>query len=119
MKQLSTWIVLVLFATSSGWIHAGGDLAAGAEKIKDKGCTTCHGSDGNSPSPSPQPIQPPILAGQHRDYLIQALEDYASGARQSPFMAGFAAILTDQDREDIALFYSKQQASLKTIKFDR
>ena len=87
---------------------AGGDTAAGQEKNVSKGCVACHGDDGNSPSPSDQPVQPPRLAGQHADYIVKALEDYASGARQSPFMAGFAAMLDDQDRADLAAFYTAQ-----------
>ena len=95
---------------------AGGDFAAGMEKHTSMGCVACHGDDGNSPSPSEQPVQPPRLAGQHADYLVQALEDYASGERQSPFMAGFAATLNDQDRQDLAAFYAAQ-TGLETIRY--
>ena len=112
---------LIAFAVLVSVNHtslAAGDIAAGQEKNAFKGCVTCHGNDGNSPSPSDQPVQPPRLAGQHADYLIKALEDYASGARQSPFMAGFAATLNDQDRADLAAFYASQDG-LEIITYDK
>ena len=73
MKRITTCLVMMAFAGWSGLTLAGGDAAAGAEKVKTKGCIACHGPDGNSPSPSDQPIQPPVLAGQHADYMAQAL----------------------------------------------
>ncbi len=63
-------------------------------------------------------MQPPRLAGQHADYIVKALEDYASGARQSPFMAGFAATLNDEDRADLAAFYASQDG-LETLTYDK
>ena len=120
MKTLTGWTLLVALTLSAPALYAGGDAAAGGEKTKSKGCVQCHGADGNSPTPSaiPGQPQPPILAGQHADYLVRALEDYTTGARQSPFMAGFAATLTDEDREDIAAFYASQDPALKTVKFE-
>ena len=76
----------------------------------------CHGEDGNSPSPSDQPVQPPRLAGQHEDYLIKAMEDYASGARQSVIMVGFASSLDEQDRADLAAFYASKKG-LEVIRY--
>ena len=97
---------------SSPAVLAQGDVAAGAEKTKAKGCQACHGTDGNGPDP-----QFPRLAGQHPDYLEKALADYKTGERQNAIMAGFAAALTEQDRKDIAAFYGAQQG-LTTLSFD-
>lgn len=88
---------------------AGGDPAAGKEKAQ--ACAQCHGETGHSVDPSF-----PVLAGQYRDYLVLALEEYKAGTRKNPIMAGFAAQLTDQDRADIAAFYSEQDG-LKTIRY--
>ena len=81
---------------------AGGDAAAG--KARSAVCQSCHGADGNSPSP---PF--PRLAGQHPDYLVKALTDYRTGQRKNPVMAPFAAQLSPQDIEDLASFYSRQK----------
>ena len=80
-----------------------GDPAAGKEKSKL--CATCHGENGVSQAPDF-----PKLAGQHNDYLVRALKDYQSGARRNPIMAGQDANLKPRDIEDIAAYYSSQQA---------
>ena len=99
---------LVLSVTSPMAV-AGGDPEAGKEKSQV--CVQCHGETGHSVAPSF-----PILAGQYRDYLILALEEYKSGKRTNAVMAGFAATLSDEDREDIAAFYSKQKG-LESIEY--
>lgn len=108
MKKTLTLIagpVLLLACTGA---TAQGDPAAGKEKSAQ--CASCHGPDGNSEDPNF-----PILAGQYADYLAKALEDYKTGARKNPIMAGFAAGLSKQDREDLAAFYSRQKSGLFTI----
>ncbi len=102
-------------------VHAGaqaaGDIDAG--KTKSATCAACHGADGNGVegnSPSPGfPI--PILAGQYQDYLARALEDYKTGKRKHPIMAGFAAMLSAQDREDLAAYFASQKTSLYTVQY--
>lgn len=66
-------------------------------------CTACHGTDG-------QPVGPeyPNLAGQHADYLVQALRDYKSGKRKNAIMSGIVGALADKDMESIAQFYASQ-----------
>ena len=100
-----------------GGALAGGDIDAG--KAKSATCAACHGADGNGVegnSPSPGfPI--PILAGQYQDYLARALEDYKSGKRKNPIMAGFAATLSDQDRADLAAYFASQKSSLYTVEY--
>lgn len=80
---------------------AGGNAAAGKEKSKT--CVACHGETGVSPT-----AQFPIIAGQHKDYLYQALSDYKAGNRKNPVMAGIVAALNDQDMHDLAAFYASQ-----------
>lgn len=99
-----------LLLLSGSAAFAGGDVAAGKEKSAP--CATCHGADGVSQDPNF-----PILAGQHADYLIKTLEDYKSGARKNPIMAGFAAGLSKQDREDLAAFYASQKSPLTIIDY--
>jgi cytochrome c553 len=96
-----------LGAAKQGEVVTGGRAAAGAEKVAV--CSACHGQAGISPAPNW-----PILAGQHRDYLVHAIRQYRDGERQDPVMRGQVVNLTDQDIEDIAAFYA-QQAGLFSI----
>lgn len=95
-------------------VLAGGALAAGnAERGKQKAqqvCAACHavGGDWN------KPLQPeyPLVAGQHRDYLVTVLNAYKQGdksqiGRKNAIMAGQAATLSKQEIEDIATFLSR------------
>ena len=92
-------------------VYAAGDAEAG--KAKSAPCAACHGPEGNTP------IQPtyPILAGQYADYLVRALEDYKTGKRKNAIMAGLAAPLSAQDREDLAAFFSRQKSDLYTVEY--
>lgn len=86
---------------------AGGDATAGKAK-SDQVCAACHGADGNSPSP-----EFPILAGQYRDYLVEALKQYQDGRRTNPIMLGIAKPLTAQEIEDLAAYFASQPGPLK------
>ena len=90
-----------------GQALAGGDPSAG--KSKSTTYAACHSVDGNSTI-----AVNPILAGQHEDYLVQALRDYKSGARQNAVMTGMVAPLSDQDILDLAAYFASQ-SGLKTI----
>jgi len=80
------------------------DLDAGKSKAAEV-CASCHGADGNSPAPNF-----PKIGGQYRSYLAKALNDYKSGNRKDPVMAGMAANLTPADIENLAFYYSSQSA---------
>jgi len=80
-----------------------GDAAAGKEKAKV--CAACHGETGISQAPDF-----PKLAGQYDTYLVRALNDYKSGARKNPIMAGQVANLKREDIADLAAYFSSQQA---------
>src|SRR5215831_4969389 len=70
-------------------------------------CVTCHGNDGVGISPDY-----PILAGQHHDYIEQALRDYKSGKRKNPIMTGIVAQVKDDDIREIAAFFANQKSPL-------
>lgn len=89
-----------LFALASP-VHAG-DPARGKEKSAV--CAACHGEDGNSPAPAF-----PRIAGQERDYLMQALLDYKAGKRTDPIMAAQVGALSKQDMADLAAWFSVQK----------
>ena len=101
MKRTLLLVVAASLAAGVTAVGATGDPQAGQGKAQV--CASCHGPDGNSLT-----AQFPILAGQYASYLIKALQDYASGARENAIMAGFAKTLSAQDRHDLAAFYSAQ-----------
>ncbi|WP_025771434.1 c-type cytochrome [Thioalkalivibrio sp. HK1] len=108
-------IVLVAMASlvSATAVSAAGDIEAGREKASAL-CQSCHGPDGNSPT-----TQFPKLGGQHAGYIVRALKDYKSGARNNPIMAGFAATLSEQDMKDLAAWYESQEGGVHTLKLGR
>ena len=86
------------------------DIEAGKSKAAEV-CASCHGADGNSPVPNF-----PKIGGQYRTYLEKALQDYKSGSRKDPIMAGMAASLSAGDIENLAFYYSSQSGSLNSNK---
>jgi len=84
-----------------------GNVEAGKKKAAEV-CAACHGADGNSPAPAF-----PKLAGQHASYLEKTLNEYKSGVRKDPVMAGMAAALNKEDIENVAAYFANQ-SGLKT-----
>ena len=103
IKDLATYI-----AASGATPH--GAPPAGTAPQKAAACAACHGPDGNSPSP-----EFPILAGQHRDYLLQALHQYHAGSRSNPIMAPQAKGLTEQEMRELAAWFAAQPSPLSIV----
>ena len=81
-------------------------------------CVACHGDNGTG---TDQPITPtpPILAGQHEDYLEQALVAYKNGRRKNAVMGSMAQMLkTEDDIKAAAEFFSSQSSNLHTASVD-
>jgi len=72
-------------------------------------CVACHGDNGVGITG-----QYPTLAGQHADYLEQALHEYRKGGRKNPIMGTFAAQIKEEDIRTIAQYYAKQKPTLET-----
>jgi cytochrome c553 len=66
-------------------------------------CTACHGETGMG-----EMWGMPVIAGQHKDYLVHAIKDYRRGVRKDATMGSIAAKLSDQEIEDLADYYSRQ-----------
>ena len=66
-------------------------------------CASCHGIDGKSL----QPIWP-NLAGQSKKYMAEQLFLYKNKKRPSDIMQNFAALLNDQDIEELSAYYSQR-----------
>jgi cytochrome c553 len=85
----------------SGTVNAAGTVEAG--QAKSATCMACHGMDGNSANP-----EWPSLAGQHSSYIVKQLRHFKANERQNPLMSPMAMILSDQDMEDLAAYFSSQ-----------
>ena len=85
--------------------------AVGTAPKASQTCVACHGNDGIGILP-----EYPNLAGQQQDYLEHALKAYKSGQRKNAVMAGMASALTDDDIEQLAAYYSRQQPALCSTK---
>ena len=95
-------ILVAVCSLAAQPLMAAGDPTVGREKAQV--CQACHGPEGKSVDPSY-----PNLAGQHQSYLVKALADYRSGARNNAIMQSFAAGLSNQDIEDLAAWFASQK----------
>jgi cytochrome c553 len=85
----------------------GGDTVAaggtqGTAFDKAAACTACHGQNGISVNAAW-----PTLAGQHQDYLLNALKQYRDGTRTDAIMSAQAALIAEEDVAKLALYYSR------------
>src|SRR5881227_3869533 len=78
-----------------------GKLADGA--ARSVVCSACHGPNGNSVNP-----EWPRLAGQSAVYIAEQLRLFRSGVRVNPVMQPLATTLSDQDIDDLAVYYEAQ-----------
>ena len=106
-KQLVLLAALTLTAPA-----AFADAAAG-KQIVDRTCAACHSANGISNKG--QDPQPPILAGQYKDYIIQALHEYKLNQRKGSPMNAMAAPLSEQDIKDVAEYFSSLPGPLDNI----
>lgn len=75
-----------------------------AGKAKAAVCASCHGVGGNSVV-----AMYPKLAGQSADYIAKQLEEFKSGVRKDPVMAGMAAALSDQDMAELGAYFASEK----------
>lgn len=95
------------------------DAAKGADALKKNQCASCHG-DGFAKSSD---ASIPSLAGQHADYLVQALRQYKNGdnknalvGRANAVMGPQAKKLSDTDIDNIAAYLSGLKGQLSVHK---
>jgi cytochrome c553 len=115
LRKASLQIAVALFAsTLVAPALARGDVDAGHELVTKKyACASCHGANFASP------IDPsyPKLAGQHEDYLRQALLAYQKGehptfGRANAVMSAQAKPLSAHEIDDIAAYLASLPPSL-------
>lgn len=80
---------------------AGDRLAAGKEAAAQ--CAACHGSDGNSKASGT-----PSLAGQHPEYIANAIAAYANGVRKDASMDAIAKGVVEASAQNIGLYFASQ-----------
>ncbi len=77
-------------------------------------CTACHGVNGTGVA-APLDPKPPVLAGQHADYLAEALRSYHNKRRKNVVMDSMAQLLaTDEDIKVVAEYFASQHSALET-----
>ena len=80
-------------------------LKAGKEKAATI-CSACHGMNGKAESGGNSGAVPNITA-QQKDYIILKLKDYKSGKLNHPQMTMIAQMISDEDIENVAEWYSR------------
>ncbi|MEN9656671.1 MAG: hypothetical protein RL571_136 [Pseudomonadota bacterium] len=99
---IATLLMMAPTAFAAGSTKA--DPAKG-KILVDQVCAACHGVDGNSAASAN-----PSLAGQHPEYIVKQLAEFKAGKRKNPVMMGMAAPLSPEDMQNIAAYFSTQQA---------
>lgn len=113
MNKIFAWAVVLLSSVVSFSAMAAGNIDAGKAAAEKYNCAACHGKDFNTP------IDPsyPKLAGQHQDYLEEALTAYRRGAdgpngRGNAIMGAQVKPLSSQDMKNIAAYLHSLPGSL-------
>jgi cytochrome c553 len=110
MNRAIASFLSIMFALSATVQAQAADSRESAQRL-DAACAACHGAHGN------QPVMPetPRLAGQEYAYLVDALTQYRSGARQNPLMGAMAKSLTDVQIHALARYFAAQRGL--TVKY--
>ncbi|GAC12696.1 c-type cytochrome [Aliiglaciecola lipolytica] len=118
MKKLGLLVCLTVGFSAS--VLAQGNAETGKELITSKGCIACHGADGNSALD-----MYPSLAGQHAQYTVKQLKELKLGGetagaegRYDPVMSSQAALLNEQEMQDLAAYLASQDAKPGTTPED-
>jgi cytochrome c553 len=104
LNPLSVALSVALLAMINGAASAqtAGNAAAGHEKTQM--CAGCHGIPGWR-NAFPEVYSVPMIAGQHPQYIVRALQAYRSGERQHQTMRAIASSLSDADMANLAAYY--------------
>ena len=93
--------IAAFFASEGAIEKAAAPVGTAPEKAAT--CVACHGEGGVSIAPNW-----PSLAGQHKDYLEHALNEYKGGQRKDPVMGSQAIPLTPEDIRELATYFASQ-----------
>jgi cytochrome c553 len=98
-------IILFLSAQSVFSEELSREMQNGKLKVKTV-CAACHGINGQATGAGNSVIIPNITA-QQKNYLVARLKAYKSGEIKHPQMTVVAQMLSEQDINDVAEWYSK------------
>jgi len=98
-------LIIFLFSPSSFAEELSKEMQNGRLKVKTV-CVTCHGINGQATGAGNSVIIPNITA-QEKNYMIARLKAYKAGEIKHPQMTVVAQMLSEQDINDVAEWYSK------------
>lgn len=104
MKPIFSTATLLALSFALSTLQAG-DINRGKAKVKAV-CQTCHGVDGISTQAGV-----PNLAGQKEDYIIIQLQAFRTSRREHAQMSIIAQMLSDEDIDNVASWYSSIKIS--------
>jgi len=89
-------------------------IAGGASgEMLGNTCAGCHGTNGVSTGPAA-----PSIAGHDYDYLIESMNQFKAGERNSTIMTRIAKGYDDADIEAMAKYFSEKKHVLASQEFD-
>ena len=111
MMNKNTLLAVLLTLTAAGASANNNKVEIGKAAVEK--CVACHGANFNETLDSSYPK----LAGQHKDYLIQALKAYQRGVkgtagRNNAIMAGQVQDLSNEQIEAIATYLNSLPTTL-------
>ena len=104
MKKLIT-LIIFLFSPGVFAEELSKEMQNGKLKVQTV-CVTCHGMNGQATGAGNSVIIPNITA-QEKNYMIARLKAYKAGEIKHPQMTVVAQMLSEQDINDVAEWYSK------------
>ncbi|MBT8088030.1 MAG: cytochrome c4 [Gammaproteobacteria bacterium] len=110
--NLATLFTLAMLTLATTQAQAQSLVDGSAEDGKNKTltCTACHGAEGNSANPLW-----PNIAGQHASYTASQLQAFKNGDRVNALMSAQAMMLTDQDMQDLAVYYEGLPGAVQAV----
>lgn len=103
--QKLIFLIVFLFSPSIFAEELSKEMANGKLKVQ-KVCVTCHGMNGQATGAGNSVIIPNITA-QEKNYMVARLKAYKAGEIKHPQMSVVAQMLSEQDINDVAEWYSK------------
>ena len=110
LNFITLFIVMFIFLSPNNHAYAA-DFLLGKEKAATT-CSGCHGIDGQATSGGNSSLTPNITA-QQKEYILEKLKDYKSGKINHPQMSLIAQMLSDNDIENVAEWYSNIKISIE------
>ena len=95
-------VLAISLVATAAWSSAHAQSSAHARSLAAT-CANCHGTDGRSDGSLPG------LAGVDKGYMVQQMKDYKTGKRTGTIMHQLAKGYTDEQIEQIAVYFAAQK----------